>query len=150
REGDPLEIYTDREGEVIFKKYSPVGELEPFAAQICESVAKVSNCTVAVTDRDSVIAVSGPEKKVLQEKPLSAQLENIIASRTPYFDTEGGRGVLVTEASEKTAFAAVPIVVLGDITGCVLMAGENGATCTDAEKKLAASVAGFLGKQMDS
>ena len=88
REGDPLEIYTDREGEVIFKKYSPVGELEPFAAQICESVAKVSNCTVAVTDRDSVIAVSGPEKKVLQEKNFVVTINQVVGVEVP--DEVGG------------------------------------------------------------
>ncbi len=149
-DGDPLEIYTDREGEVIFKKYSPVGEMGAFAAQLCESVAKASNCTVAVSDRDSIVAVSGPEKKSLHEKPLSSELESIIESRKPYFDTVGGKGVKMTETSEKTAFAAVPIVVLGDITGCVLIAGDGDATCTEAEKKLAFSVAGFLGKQIDS
>lgn len=150
REGDPLEIYTDREGEVIFKKYSPVGEMGTFAAELCDSVAKVSNCTVAVTDRDSVIAVSGPDKKTLHDKPLSAELEGIIESRKPYFDERGGNGIRMTESAEKTAFAAVPIVVLGDITGCVLIAGENNAPCTETEKKLASSVATFLGRQIDS
>lgn len=150
REGDPLEIYTDREGEVIFKKYSPVGEMGAFAAQLCESVAKVADCTVAVTDRDTVIAVSGPDKKLLSDKPLSDEVENIIESRKPYFDTDGGKGVKMTRAGEKTAFAAVPIVVMGDTTGCVLMAGDENAFCTESEKKLASSVAGFLGRQIDS
>ena len=149
-DGDPLEIYTDREGEVIFKKYSPVGEMGAFASQLCDTVARVSECTVAVTDRDSVIAASGPDKKELLEKRLSEELEKIIEGRQPYFDTEGGKGIKMTEGSEKPAFAAVPIVVLGDITGCVLMAGKENFVCTEAEKKLAMSIASFLGKQIDS
>ena len=150
RDGDPLEIYTDREGEVIFKKYSPVGEMGTFAMQLCDSVAKASDCTVVVTDRDSVVAVSGPDKKTLHEKPLSAELEEIIESRKPFFDEQGGNGVKMTDSADRTAFAAVPIVVLGDITGCVLIAGKENAPCTDVEKKLASSVAGFLGRQIDS
>jgi AbrB family transcriptional regulator (stage V sporulation protein T) len=149
REGDPLEIYTDRNGEVIFKKYSPVGEMGEFAAQLCETVSKVADCTVAVTDRDSVVAAAGPERKALWEKKLSGELEAILEGRKPFFDTVGGAGVPVSDGAEKTAFAAVPIIVMGDITGCVVMTG-SGTACTDAEKKLAVSMAGFLGKQIDS
>ena len=78
REGDPLEIYTEKDGEVIFKKYSPMGELSSYAAEICESLYKSTGGTVAVCDRDSMIAVSGGGKKELLEKPVSKALEEIM------------------------------------------------------------------------
>ena len=81
REGDPLEIYTEKDGEVIFKKYSPMGELSSYAAEICESLYKSTGGTVAVCDRDSMIAVSGGGKKELLEKPVSKALEEIMENR---------------------------------------------------------------------
>jgi AbrB family transcriptional regulator (stage V sporulation protein T) len=113
RDGDPLEIFTDREGEVIFKKYSPVGELSPFAAQLCETMSRTTGYTVAVTDRDSVIAVSGPLKKELVDKKVCKDLESLMDSRQSKFDKTGKSGVRITdEVPERYALAAVPIIVL--------------------------------------
>ena len=84
REGDPLEIYTDREGEVIFKKYSPIGELMDFAAEYAETLYKTCGIPVAVCDRDCVIACAGIPKKEYIEKKLSAEAEGIIEGRTLY------------------------------------------------------------------
>ena len=84
REGDPLEIYTDRDGEVIFKKYSPVGELATFAVSICDTLYKTCGATALITDRDTIIAASGPSKRELLEKRISTPLEHIIESRQIY------------------------------------------------------------------
>jgi AbrB family transcriptional regulator (stage V sporulation protein T) len=151
RDGDPLEIFTDREGEVIFKKYSPVGELSPFAGQLCDTMSRTTGHTVAVTDRDSIIAVSGPYKKELADKRVSKELEALMDSRQSRFDKMGNNGVRITdEAPERRALAAVPIIVLGDITGCALIIGGENDVCTDTEAKLCQSMAGFLGKQIET
>ena len=146
REGDPLEIFTDKDGEVIFKKYSPIGELSDFASQICESLHKSTDSTAAVCDRDSVIAVAGSAKRELGDKRVSAELEHIMESRSPY-RYDGGKAVFVTDSSEgHFVSAAVPIIAEGDVMGCVLFttAGEPSA-CPDVEYKLAQTVASFLG-----
>ena len=89
REGDPLEIYTEKDGEVIFKKYSPMGELANFASQICESMYKTTGEIIAICDRDSVIAVAGGARRELLEKRISQNLERIMENRSAYFS--GGR-----------------------------------------------------------
>ena len=91
REGDPLEIFTDKDGELIFKKYSPIGELSDFAAQICDSLRKATDGIVAVSDRDSVIAIAGGAKRELMDKPISQQLAAVMESRSVYRQ-ESGRG----------------------------------------------------------
>lgn len=87
REGDPLEIYTDREGEVIFKKYSPIGELMAFAAQYADTLNKTSGMSVVISDRDVIIACSGVSKKEYTEKKLSSEIEDIIESRALYVNS---------------------------------------------------------------
>ena len=84
REGDPLEIFTDREGEIILKKYSPIGELGQFAGEYAESLAQTTGYLVLVTDCDHVIAASGSGKKEFEEKPVSRQLEEAISERKNY------------------------------------------------------------------
>ncbi len=150
RDGDPMEIFTNREGEVIFKKYSPVGELTPFAEQLCETMAKTAGCTVAICDRDTITAVSGPMRRELADRKIGAALEELMQERRSHFSTEPGGGIRISEDCECRAMAAVPVIVLGDITGCTLMVGTETDVCSDAEKKLCQSVALFLGKQMDA
>src|SRR5699024_9566975 len=87
REGDPLEIFTDREGEVILKKYSPIGELNEFASEYCESLYEATNHTVVITDRDTIIAISGGSKKDYLEKKVSPDMEKIMESRNIYITT---------------------------------------------------------------
>jgi AbrB family transcriptional regulator (stage V sporulation protein T) len=150
KDGDALEIFTSNAGEVIFKKYSPVGELSAFAAQLCETVSRTTGCTVAVTDRDSVIAASGPAKKELLGKRIGRSLEALMETRQSKFDRTGEEGVPITDDSDsRKALAAVPIIVLGDITGCALIIGDENSVCTDVEVKLCQSIAGFLGKQIE-
>lgn len=150
REGDPLEIYTDTDGQVIFKKYSPMGELSEFAVQICDALHKTTGEIAAVCDRDTVIAVAGGGKRELLERRVSRELEELMTARGQYAaDT---CTLPVTETDERYAVAvAAPILSEGDVLGCVLFAAaRGGAPAGETERKLAQAVAGFLGKQMES
>ena len=149
--GDPLEIYTDKDGEVIFKKYSPIGELSDFAAQICDSLHKSTDAIAAVCDRDTVIAISGGAKRELMDKRISAGLEHIIEGRSSY-RFNGGSCIPVSDGEEKFCVSvAAPVVSEGDVMGCVLFICQNGGgACSDIEFTLAQTVASFLGKQMES
>lgn len=150
--GDPLEIYTDKDGEVIFKKYSPMGELSSFATQICETLNKTSGFMAAVADRDVVIAVSGTSKRDLIDKRLSEELEHIMESRQVYQYKQGDQKVLISDGQDKYHVGiAAPIISEGDVSGCVLfVSGDGAAPLGDTEYKLAQTVAGFLGKQMET
>ena len=151
REGDPLEIYTDRDGEVIFKKYSPIGELGEFAAQYAETLAKTSGYPVCITDKDNVIAVSGIPKKELHDKRISADLERIMDEKTTFTMTGSSHKMSVADGSERY-FAGVvaPIISEGDSIGSVVMvSSEDNTQMGEVEEKLARSAAGFLGKQME-
>ena len=152
REGDPLEIYTERDGEVIFKKYSPMGELAEFASQICEALNKTTDGVALVCDRDSVIAVSGAPKRDLMDKRISSALEKLLEARKIYRLERGEPELPVTEGDEKYRVAvAAPILAEGDLLGCVVFASPVGSALPgEVEYKLAGTVAGFLGKQMES
>ncbi len=151
-EGDPLEIFTDKDGEVIFKKYSPIGELSDFAAQICDSLHKSTDCVAAVCDRDVVIAVAGGGRRELFEKRISPELEQIMESRRVYRHESGGSSVPVTDGeSGYCVSVAAPVISEGDLMGCVIFASPKSAPLSgDVEYKLAQTVASFLGKQMES
>ena len=149
--GDPLEIFTDRDGEVIFKKYSPMGELSDFAAQICDSMHKSTEAVAAVCDRDSIVAISGAAKREFIDKRVSAELEQIMDGRSAY-RRERGTALPLTDSDGKYFVSvAVPILSGGDVMGCVLfLSGRDSVGSTDLEFKLAQTVAAFLGKQMES
>ncbi len=151
REGDPLEIFTDRDGELIFKKYSPIGELSDFAAEICESLRKATGGIAAVCDRDSIIAVSGPAKKELHDKTISPDLAKIMERRSPYCRKKGMACVPVCNGESGYVISAVcPILTQGDIMGSVLFVGTpDGEGGTELEEKLLQVIALFLGKQME-
>ena len=149
--GDPLEIYTTREGEVIFKKYSLIGGLEDFAAQFCDTLSRSTDFTAAVTDRDAVIAVAGPGKRELLGKSVSDQLEKVMAERSIYHFTGLGAMPRVCEDNETfTAAVAAPVLCEGDVLGAVLFVTDSGRLAGDTECKLAQTVAAFLGKNMES
>ncbi len=152
REGDPLEIYTEKDGEVIFKKYSPMGELSEFAEQICESVHKTAEFPTAVCDRDGVIAAAGNGRREIIDRRISGELTGIMEGRKPFRMEPGGRRVPVTEhEGSPSAAVAVPILTEGDVLGCVVMLERgDGAAAGDVEMKLATTVAGFLGRQMEA
>ncbi len=151
-EGDPLEIFTDKDGEVIFKKYSPIGELSDFAAQICDSLHKSTDCIAAVCDRDAVIAVAGGGRRELFEKRISPEFEQIMESRRVFRHESGGACVPVTDSDSGFCVSvAAPVVSEGDLMGAVIFASpKNAPPSGDVEFKLAQTVAAFLGKQMES
>ena len=151
-EGDPLEIYTEKDGGVIFRKYSPMGDLQEFAAQMCESIGSATGHIAAVSDRDCIIALSGAPRKELLDKPNSPELEKIMEQRKNYRFRAGDTPIRASELVEKYHLGvAAPILSQGDLMGCVmLLLGENDAPLQDADQGLAQTVAGFLGKQMES
>lgn len=151
REGDPLEIYTEKDGGVIFRKYSPMGDLQDFAAQICESIGANTGRIAAVSDRDSIIALSGASKRELMDKPNSAELSRLMEQRKNYRYTPGDPLLKVSDSSDKYHLGvAAPILSQGDLMGCViLLMDENAAPMAEPDQKLAQTVAEFLGKQME-
>ncbi|MBQ9249121.1 MAG: AbrB/MazE/SpoVT family DNA-binding domain-containing protein [Oscillospiraceae bacterium] len=152
REGDPLEIFTEKDGELIFKKYSPIGELSEFAAAICDSLRKATDGIAAICDRDAVIAISGGARRELMEKPVSPQLGEIMEGRGTYRHTSGGSSLPVSPADDKYCLSvAAPILSEGDVMGCVLFITPRGsAPGSEVEQKLAQTIALFLGRQMES
>ena len=152
REGDPLEIYTEKDGGVIFRKYSPMGDLQDFAAQICESIGANTGHVAAVADRDAIIALSGAPKRELMDKPNSQELERLMEQRKNYRYQPGESLIRASEGSDKYYLGvASPILSQGDLMGCVmLLMGENAQPMQESDQKLAQTVAGFLGKQMES
>ena len=143
REGDPLEIYTEKDGEVIFKKYSPMGDLGEFAGQICEAIGKNTGYIAAVCDRDAIIAVHGVQKRELLDKRCSQELEQLMELRRSYRYQDGDLPVRPTDASDRYRVgAAAPIVTEGDLMGCVLLLSEDGAPALgEAEQRLVQTVA---------
>ena len=152
REGDPLEIYTEKDGEVIFKKYSPMGDLADFAAQICDSMGKNTGHIAAVCDRDTLIAVAGVPRRELIDKRASLELEQMMEARRIYRYQQGETRLRVCEDVQRYHIGvAAPILSEGDLMGCVmLLLEEQDAPLGEAEQKLVQTVAGFLGRQMDS
>ena len=150
-DGDPLEIYTTRDGEVIFKKYSLIGGLEDFAAQFCDTLSRNTDFTAAVTDRDGIVAVAGAGKRELLGKNLSPQLEQIMEQRSIYQYRSGQERLPVSESTGQYAAAvAAPILCGGDVLGLVLFVSAEDRLPGEGEYKLAQAVAGFLGKHMET
>jgi len=148
REGEPLEIYVDREGEVILKKYSPINELGEFAKEYADSLHEALGHVVCIADRDEIIAVSGEFKKELIKKPISSMLEEIINNRqTQIIDEEHSFAV-----DDRTMFknsVISPIIANGDAIGAVIITTSGDARMGDLEKKLSETAASFLAKQME-
>ena len=153
REGDPLEIFTERDGEVIFKKYSPIGELGDFASEYAETLSKTSGTPVLITDKDNVIAVSGVPRKDLQEKRISDRLEQLMDEKRIFvMDPGGSDPVPVVDGADKYyAGVMAPIISEGDTIGTVVMVTDlTGDSMGEVEEKLCQSAAGFLGRHMEA
>lgn len=152
REGDPLEIYTDKDGGVIFKKYSLMGGLAEFADQLCETLSRTTGRVAVITDRDNCIAVSGVPRRELIDKPISSELEQLMEGRQIYQYKEGEAAIpLCAEENKFLLSTAAPILSEGDVLGCVIFAGkEEVLSGGEVEYKLAQSIAGFLGRHMES
>ncbi|MBO8127091.1 MAG: stage V sporulation protein T [Firmicutes bacterium] len=156
REGDPLEIFVDRDGEVILKKYSPIGELGEFAKEYADSLHDSTGHIAIITDRDTVIAVSGASAKEFMDKPITAAAEKIMEDRRAELveDTakaKGGQeGTEIIEGAHFTSQVIVPIIAEGDPIGSVIIATqEENVRLGELELKLAETAAGFLAKQME-
>ena len=155
KEGDPLEIFTDKEGEVILKKYSPIGELSEFATGYAETLAKTTGHIACITDKDSVIAVSGGSKKEFLEQSLSSELEKIMENKEVYTSKENNEIALpITQNDNKerkyNSQVIYPIISDGDVIGSVILLSKEPKTkMGDMELKVVQSAAGFLSSQMD-
>lgn len=151
-DGDPLEIYTDKEGGVIFKKYSLMGGLSDFAGQMCETLNKTTGQVAVITDRDACIAVAGVARRDLADKRISSELEQLMEDRQVYQHKAGQETIPVCEdGSQYTVVTAAPILSEGDVLGCVLFVSADGeATGSETDYKLVQTVAGFLGRHMES
>ena len=149
REGDPLEIFTDQNGEVILKKYSPIGEMGSFASQYAEVLSKATGLTTVVCDRDHVIAVSGAAKRELMERRVSPQLEELMESRRTYIASKDGKEFFPIEGIDKAASVASPIVASGDVSGAVLLLSNGQGGASEGDRRLCTVASAFLGKQME-
>ena len=151
REGDPLEIYTEADGEVIFKKYSPMGDFAEFTSQYAEVLNKALNMPVLITDRDHVISLAGVPKKDYADKRITGDLEEIMENRSGFTAAPSGSAVLYpVEGEERSACLAFPIIGNGDVSGCVCaLFNQNNDYPTAAEIKLVQVAAQFLAKQTE-
>lgn len=150
REGDPLEIYTSNDGEVIFKKYSAISEMSENASQVAEIMYKLAGCPVVIFDRDHVVAVAGVQKKEFNERRVSPALEEIMESRKTYYADNNNSRFIPVEGIDKQAIASTPIISNGDVGGAVAFLESNGETnVSELQKSLLSAAAQFLGKQVE-
>ena len=149
REGDPLEIFTSVGGEVVFKKYSPIGELSSFASQYAEALSKEISHPVIICDRDHCVAATGISKKEVLERRITQPLEEIMEQRRGMtFSNDNSPEAL--EGVKKGMLVGMPILNAGDVCGAVvLLSDDSGAKAEEADVKLVSVAAEFLGKQME-
>ena len=154
REGTPLEIFTDREGEIILKKYSPMMELNAFAGQYADAMAQSTGLMVCITDRDQVVAAAGGAKKDFFQKPISRALEHVIQERMTVQAGKDERAFTpVTDDDSEgiTAQVITPIICEGDAIGAVIvLSKDDKMRFGETEQKTAIIAANFLGKQMEN
>ncbi len=155
KEGDPLEIFTDKEGEIILKKYSPIGELSEFATGYAETLAKTTGHIACITDKDTVIAISGGSKKEFLEQDLSKELEQLLEDKEVYTSSQNNEvSIPITKNDNKerryNSQVVYPIISQGDVIGSVILLSKDVNTkMGDTELKLVQSAAGFLSSQME-
>lgn len=151
KEGAPLEIYTDGNGEVIFKKYSPMGELLNFATLYADVLCKVSGMPTIISDSEHIVAAAGVSKRDYLERRLAPVMEELMETRRSFAARDGQMGdVQPVEGLNRAATVMYPIISSGDVIGSVIMLfGDDKAMPTDTEIKLVQSAATFLGKQME-
>jgi stage V sporulation protein T len=150
--GDPLEIYTSSDGEVIFKKYSAISEMADNALQVADIMNKLANCPVIVFDRDHVVAVAGVQKKEFIERRASAQMEDLMENRKQFVLADGERKLVPVEGIERGAVACSPIVSSGDVIGAVafMESDSSHTSATELQRSLIQASSQFLGKQNES
>ena len=150
REGDPLEIYTDRDGEVIFKKYSPMGEMGAVSAELAEALARTAGMSCAICDRDAVIAAAGGVKKDILERSISSELEQLMEQRVVYErGVDEAPELTVSDHDAYNVVVAVPIITEGDVSGCVVYVSEDESTsATEVTVKLCQTAAQFMARRV--
>ncbi len=155
REGDPLEIYTDHDGEVVLKKYSPIGEISAIARDYTDSLYRSLGHICCICDRDMVVSVSGASKKELWEKALSHDMETVISNRQTLHLNASSNAKMIPitnedDAGSYTAQIVVPIIADGEVIGAVaLLSKESGVKMSDTDLKVAETTAGIVGRQME-
>lgn len=152
REGDPLEIYTNSDGEVIFKKYSAINEMSENAVYVADIMYKIAGCPVIIFDKDHVVASAGVSRKEFAERRVTGQLEELMESRRQYFRTSSSaeQYFYSAEGIERASIAAVPIISTGDVIGAVaFLENDAGAEASDLQKSLINAAAQFLAKQIE-
>lgn len=151
REGDPLEIFTDKEGGVIFKKYSPLGELNNFAGDCCSALYAASGMYCVVCDKDNVIAYAGQGKRDILERSLSQECESLIEERKNYLARGSDKEIrIINDSNSPLVVASSPIISEGDVLGMVAFLETPDKKPSVTEEKLISSYAMFLGKQMEN
>ncbi|MGO4890187.1 stage V sporulation protein T [Anaerobacillus sp. MEB173] len=150
REGDPLEIFVDRDGEVILKKYSPISELGDFAKEYAEALYESLNHIVLIADRDTYIAVSGGSKKDYVNKSIGEVVESAMSDRKAVMESTKGEYNLISDHKDELGgYVIAPIIANGDPIGAVVMLGKEDAVMGEVEKKLSETAASFLARQME-
>ncbi len=150
REGDPLEIFVDRDGEVILKKYSPIAELAHFAKEYAESLYESIGHSTMITDRDTIIAIAGASKKDYLDKPVGSLIESGMDSRKTILETTKGQYDISRDIKETYGSLVIaPIIAGGDPIGSVVLIAKDDQQMSNLEVKMAETAAGFLGKQME-
>ncbi|MDE5582738.1 MAG: AbrB/MazE/SpoVT family DNA-binding domain-containing protein [Ruminococcus sp.] len=151
REGDPLEIYTNSDGEVIFKKYSAISEMSENAVYVADIMYKIAGCPVVIFDKDHVVATSGVPKKEFAERRVTGQLEELMENRGQFFCHNGEtNNFYPAEGVERTAIAVIPIITAGDVSGAVaFLSTDKNTEASDLQKSLINASAQFLAKQIE-
>lgn len=154
RETDPMEIFTDKEGEIVLKKYSPLGELAECAKEYSESLARTTGNVVCISDREQIIAMSGTVKKELVEKPVSDKLEQIMHDRENFMSDDNKRNYInISDEIENEYNSQIisPIICHGDVLGAVIMLSKDGKKqFGEQEKQMVMVASDFLGHHMES
>jgi AbrB family transcriptional regulator, stage V sporulation protein T len=148
REGDPLEIFVDRDGEVILKKYSPISELGDFAQEYAESLYEHSGHIALISDRDTVIAVAGGSKKEFMNKNIGKLIETAMTDRKTALANDAQDPEILEGLTETYSYVIAPIVANGDPIGSVVLLSKE-KKVGDVEEKLSETAAGFLARQME-
>lgn len=154
REGDPMEIFTDREGEIILKKYSPIGELGAFSQQYADAVYQATKHPVLVCDKDQFVAAAGLSKKEIIGTPIHSDLENAIEHRQSILAQQAERDFINISSMNGADFssqALSTIICAGDAVGAVvIVAGKEAVPLETGALNLAVTGAYFLGKQLEN
>lgn len=153
REGEPMEIFTSHEGEIVLRKYSPIEELGNLSREYAQAMAQALGCLVCISDHDQIVAAGGPRQQEYQGKTISKELEEAIKNRDFIHAGDGKRSRIpvISEEKDLTGSEIIqPIIAAGDAIGSVVLLNKkDGRALAETEKTMAQIAAGFLGRQME-